>query len=264
MSNIYILLTCFIFFASAKNKTNRIIGGTYTSISNYPYHAVLEYWGQNRFEYLCGGALITWNHVLTAGHCCKDFQADKFRVLLGFDDYYNQIPNQMSNVNQIFVHPSYHKILNEPIHDIAILKLTSQISPTKTVNVIRLPAFGSYPSSQYLSTITGFGKTKSSNSQPSPYLMKADVKIINNDVCLNAVKSLVPTSNPSIGANNFCTMDTPTKGSCSGDSGGPLMQFGEIIGVISWGVSPCDLNNNPTVYTRVAAYVDWIQNVVQL
>ena len=52
-----------------------------------------------------------------------------------------------------------------------------------------------------------------------------------------------------------------------GDSGGPLIQRdgdGEttVIGIVSWGFNPCGSKGKPSVYTRVSAYVDWIQDHV--
>jgi secreted trypsin-like serine protease len=53
-----------------------------------------------------------------------------------------------------------------------------------------------------------------------------------------------------------------------GDSGGPLVQelpdgSRELIGIVSWGVIPCGQSNAPSVYTRVSAYVDWINDNAQ-
>jgi secreted trypsin-like serine protease len=47
-----------------------------------------------------------------------------------------------------------------------------------------------------------------------------------------------------------------------GDSGGPLTVNGELTGLVSW-AKDCASTFYPTVYTRVACYLDWIeQNAV--
>jgi secreted trypsin-like serine protease len=49
-------------------------------------------------------------------------------------------------------------------------------------------------------------------------------------------------------------------GACKGDSGGPLVTPGNrpvVVGVVSFGALRCS-SSSPTVYTRVAAYRDWI------
>ena len=56
--------------------------------------------------------------------------------------------------------------------------------------------------------------------------------------------------------------------SCQGDSGGPMV--GQVrmrstlllLGIISWGYG-CGRANKPGVYTRVAAYIDWIDQIMR-
>uniref|UniRef100_A0A8C9PZ56 Peptidase S1 domain-containing protein n=1 Tax=Spermophilus dauricus TaxID=99837 RepID=A0A8C9PZ56_SPEDA len=55
--------------------------------------------------------------------------------------------------------------------------------------------------------------------------------------------------------------------SCNGDSGGPLncqAENGawEVHGIVSFGSGQgCNTLKKPTVYTRVSAYIDWINQV---
>ena len=63
----------------------------------------------------------------------------------------------------------------------------------------------------------------------------------------------------------YCTFSPEGHDSCSGDSGGPVQnyrnsRFSTIVGVISYGFS-CG-GKLPSVNTRVAFYVDWIESVV--
>lgn len=56
-----------------------------------------------------------------------------------------------------------------------------------------------------------------------------------------------------------------TKDTCEGDSGGPLQLMDEykvstVVGITSFGLS-CGANV-PSVYARVAFYLDWIENTV--
>lgn len=49
-----------------------------------------------------------------------------------------------------------------------------------------------------------------------------------------------------------------------GDSGGPLLcQLGrdrwEVHGVVSFGPIGCTVENKPSVFTRTAAYIPWIE-----
>jgi secreted trypsin-like serine protease len=55
---------------------------------------------------------------------------------------------------------------------------------------------------------------------------------------------------------------------CSGDSGGPLMYFSpikhqfDLIGIISFGTG-CGRANHSGIYTRVSAYLDWIEGIIE-
>ena len=55
------------------------------------------------------------------------------------------------------------------------------------------------------------------------------------------------------------------KDACAGDSGGPLGQWvnGKFVvgGIVSWGPSICGRAGNRGVYTKVSAFLPWIQQV---
>lgn len=71
--------------------------------------------------------------------------------------------------------------------------------------------------------------------------------------------------------SQLCVQGSPNLDACQGDSGGPLMsdpnqagapaaldQRYTLLGLVSFGPRTCGVSNFPGVYTRVAAYTDWI------
>ncbi|GMH43591.1 hypothetical protein BSKO_11513 [Bryopsis sp. KO-2023] len=55
--------------------------------------------------------------------------------------------------------------------------------------------------------------------------------------------------------------DGPAGGdTCKGDSGGPLLQNGELVGITSFGPRQCGIAGTPGVYTRVASFAAWIES----
>ncbi|KAL0111983.1 hypothetical protein PUN28_013307 [Cardiocondyla obscurior] len=60
-------------------------------------------------------------------------------------------------------------------------------------------------------------------------------------------------------STQVCAYDPSVeKGSCHGDSGGPLTVGGKLVGLVSW-ANGCASTSYPTVYTRVVSYLDWIK-----
>ena len=59
------------------------------------------------------------------------------------------------------------------------------------------------------------------------------------------------------------------RGTCTGDSGGPLACVDEslttwtVYGLASWAKVPCAGPDSPTVFTRVSAFVIWIKSNIK-
>ena len=74
---------------------------------------------------------------------------------------------------------------------------------------------------------------------------------------------LGPRRAPLIHENTLCTANPAGRGSCVGDSGGPLIgQDGAQYGVVSWGVPPC-ATGLPDVYASVFHHLQWIQAAIR-
>merc|ERR1712179_896732 len=87
-------------------------------------------------------------------------------------------------------------------------------SPRRTCPKGDIPSVGS------LVTVTGWGKPSDSAGGISPVLREVrDLPVISNSDC-NAVYGIV-------GPGVVCIDTTGGKGSCNGDSGGPLMKAGK-------------------------------------
>lgn len=118
----------------------------------------------------------------------------------------------------------------------------------------------------YYVTLMGWGDTATSGSPTFPNQLQSTITPIipyaNCDEFIGGGRT--PLAN-----TNICTgpLIEGGVGFCTGDSGGPLVQQNEVgtyelVGIASWGFSPCGSINAPSVYTRVSAYNAWIYNVM--
>jgi hypothetical protein len=60
-----------------------IASGAATNRFSWPWHVTLFLKNKDRFSYICGGALISEQVVLTAAHCFPRDALDSYRIVLG-------------------------------------------------------------------------------------------------------------------------------------------------------------------------------------
>ena len=93
-------------------------------------------------------------------------------------------------------------------------------------------------------------------------LLRVDLKAMPNPVCQQR-----PDYGPlKIKGTVFCASN-PTKSTCRGDSGGPVILTDGtplLVGLVSWGKKACAGDGRPGVYTRIDQYVPWIDAAMKL
>lgn len=240
-----------------------ITGGRNAEPHSAPWIVSIQ-WGwtfQTTSQY-CGGSIISASWVVTAGHCLgRITDSGAFIMIAGRHNLQQSetATEQLRYINRArtFSHPNYVNNGNVGPYDIALIHAAPAFQLNSYVQTIALPAAGSIPSGQF--TLHGWGSTSLTNVPQMPAILQTVSKpSITMDLC----RRLVPAN--LLRDSNLCT--GPLTGgisSCGGDSGGPLTQNRQLIGVVSWGVSPCGSRNAPSVYTRTSAYIDWIQQTMQ-
>ena len=93
-------------------------------------------------------------------------------------------------------------------------------------------------------------------------MQQASLSVMSNRDCRRALAPSLRRHSEVNERNQICAVDAVSD-SCKGDSGGPLLLKGEgteriQIGIVSYGPRNCG-SGLPGVYTRVSAYIDWIQ-----
>ncbi|NWQ82674.1 PRS56 protease, partial [Columbina picui] len=141
--------------------------------------------------------------------------------------------------------------------DLALLELAEPLAPSPTVSPVCLPSSPAEPSPGTACYITGWGSLYE-EGPTADVVMEARVPLLSQETCRGALGKDLLTSTMFCAGYLSGGID-----SCQGDSGGPLAcqdpsshRF-VLYGITSWG-DGCGEQGKPGVYTRVAAFVDWL------
>jgi secreted trypsin-like serine protease len=106
------------------SKEIRIIGGEDSSIENFPYLASLRRISNN--EHVCGGTIISNQHILTAAHCFQNAYLNEtnMQIITG-STYLSRKAASTFFAEKVIIHPEYQKSINirSYFNDIAIVKV---------------------------------------------------------------------------------------------------------------------------------------------
>jgi secreted trypsin-like serine protease len=227
---------------STNDPVPRIVGGEAALPGEFPYFVQ----GNG-----CGGSLVAADVVLTAAHCFEYFDST---VIVG-----NYMVNELTEgaeeravISELIVHPDY---VVEPVwtHDFMLFKIEAVTSAELVP--ISLNSDAMNPQNDQVLTTMGFGTT-SFLGESSDELLKVNVEAMPYNECSVLYDDIDEQSMICAG------VDEGGKDSCSGDSGGPIVDAnGVLVGVVSWG-SGCAEANKPGVYARVSGDLDWIRQTI--
>jgi secreted trypsin-like serine protease len=226
-----------------------IVGGTDASTADYPYVVALT---SAKGVQFCGGTLVAANKVVTAAHCVSDKRPADVRVVAGRTKLTSS-EGTVAKVTKMWVHPKFNGDQGAQNNDVSVLTLDQKLK-YRTLPLASSADGDLYrPGTQ--STILGWGLTKN-GGDPSDTLKRATVPLTTDAYCAAAQ----PAPNGYDSTTMVCA-GFPEGGvdACDGDGGGPLVAGGKLIGITSWGDSPCATEEDPSVYTRVRTYVDDIR-----
>lgn len=266
--------------ASSDISTYIINGGSATT-GDWPsiatlYYDAIEYTGL--YGLYCGASILDSEHVLTAAHCLYDGNGALNEEYL----VYTSIAVQMENESQFtdgsieiiraaefYVHDdyddsSYSDEASWP-NDIAIIKLAESMNIDSTDYVSRASQSNAddYRKDNIEFIAVGHGYTETGDEEE---LLQTTLNYEPGDEC-----DLGVISDSQLCMTGALNDDTGYRNStCSGDSGGPLYWYDADIdeyvqaGITSYGWTNCYYasSDDTSVFTEVADYDEWIQNVI--
>ncbi|XP_011501362.1 PREDICTED: trypsin-1-like, partial [Ceratosolen solmsi marchali] len=258
----------------ASISDSRIVDGYDAKIGEFPHIVSLQSrpWDSRILKHFCGGSIIRAKWILTAGHCVGLLpNPDVFVVKAGkYKINMKEITEQVGTVEQSFVHKLYrgyifiYKYRGTAPYDIALLKLHKAFKFNQYVDFIDIP----HPNAKTFGNVTLAGWGSISNSQSPEYpsnLQTARLPILDFNTCNDTIVKTLHRS--LLHSTNICTGSPVNEiAPCSGDSGSPLMtinkDYSQLVGIVSWGMIPCGMPDIPSIYTRVSAFVEWIEETI--
>lgn len=260
----------------ARDEESRIINGENARPNSWPWMVSLRRFLGSHF---CGGALIHERYVLTAAHCLDNFPVSSTYAVVGLHNVNSYGKEQVYEIEEMITHELYNKNKLKNGYDIALIKLKTAVNITNSSNVdlLCLPSKNDASRVVNENVITAGWGTKLTSfsffSSPSEILKQAELTVANNDsICqnykdkvnLNRLYCLYDTSNTT---NPFNI--TIYSQICYGDTGGPFFYQKNdkwyIYGIASFvddqGTSKC-IVTNPSFFTSVPLYIDWIVDKV--
>ncbi|XP_026188294.1 chymotrypsin-C-like [Mastacembelus armatus] len=271
----------------------RVVGGEDVRPHSWPWQISLQYNRQGEWRHTCGGTLISDQWVLTAAHCIRyetlvfkltaemtsqiqslkrifDYRFgffcvstcsnDKeYRVALG---KHNLVETEETAVflgaAKIIVHEKWNPLFIR--NDIALIQLESPVTSSDTIMAACLPDAGSILPNNDPCYVTGWGRLYT-GGPIADILQQALLPVVDHATCTKSdwwgfqVKETM-----------VCAGGDGVMSGCNGDSGGPLNCQNsdgawEVHGIVSFGSGiKCNMAKKPTVFTRVSAYIDWINS----
>ncbi|MBW03742.1 Chymotrypsin-like elastase family member 3B, partial [Eschrichtius robustus] len=242
--------------------SSRVVNGEDAVPYSWPWQVSLQYEKKGTFYHTCGGSLIAPDWVVTAGHCIS--RSLTYQVVLGeYDRSEKEGSEQVIPVNagDLFVHPLWNSNCVSCGNDIALIKLSHSAQLGDKVQLASLPPAGDILPNETPCYISGWGRLYTSGPLPDK-LQQALLPVVDYEHC-----SKRDWWGSSVKKTMVCAGGDIRSG-CNGDSGGPLNcpaadgSF-QVHGVTSFvSAFGCNTLKKPTVFTRVSAFNDWIEETI--
>ncbi|KAJ3656393.1 hypothetical protein Zmor_015475 [Zophobas morio] len=239
----------------AISRGARIIGGQDSYAGEFPYAAAI-YKSTAEGNYFCTGSVLNKEWIITAGQCVDG--ALLFTILLGT----HKLNGDEASVHRVatehyVLHPDYNP--DTLAHDIGLIKFRAPITFTTYIRNLYLPYAGMHDDTSGIAY--GWGQISDDVSDLSDTLNYVTLKAVSDAECRI-------TYGGQLVENMVCFEGNYNEGTCFGDSGSPIIQHASrgytiIVAVSTFFSSNGCESIDPSGYTKVFPYNDWINNVTK-
>ncbi|OXA49728.1 Coagulation factor IX [Folsomia candida] len=228
-------------------RSGRIVGGYKARKGEFPWVALLQFDG----ALFCAGTILNENYILGAAHC-TGVDPSMLTVVVG--DHIqsgDEGTEQVVKVAEIIPHKDF--TIKTFLHDIALYRLKTPLNfSTPYIKPARIAKVDTKPTDDMV--IWG------------SYLLKLKRfvdKALNLRVGRDSSECARQRRLAKVCRDGTDLRRRGGKDSCQGDSGGPLHTGKNtdeytVVGIVSYGIG-CASWEYPGVYTKISAYLDWIE-----
>lgn len=244
----------------------QIVAGAKAKPGEWPWQVQLGYFDKtDSIPHLCGGSILDHYWIVTAAHCVKSEFGKKppanFNVTAGeLHRGVSEGREQTVPIEKIIVHENFDQKTLQ--NDIALMKLRRPIFFDAHVSPICLPNFDFDDGTKCY--VTGWGRTGPLSSTPN-ILQETLIPLVAHRVCQLYYKQK-RVNNVTSDMRCAGTLGQ-SRGTCKGDSGGPLACERDgrwyLMGVTSWANEGCMHSGDPGVFSDVLYFRSWIEEVMK-
>ncbi|XP_058817971.1 trypsin epsilon-like [Topomyia yanbarensis] len=217
-------------YSEIQNST-RIIGGTETTIEEYPYQVALLYQNQQ----ICGGSIVAHSWVLTAAHCL-DWYPPISDTTIRTGSTSRSSGGTVHSIHYYHIHEQNEWF--DVRYDVATIRVKLPFSDAARAII---PLANTEWVDGTDAIITGWGVNEHGETPDKLHMVA--VPVVDRSICNEKWDGLITD-------DMICAGDMGI-GSCRGDSGGPAVQLNTLHGIVSWGPYDCGIGL-PVIYTNVA------------
>lgn len=235
-------------FSVIQGKRPPIVGGYEINIEQTPYQVSMRRYG----DHICGGSILTDHMVISAGHCVYGLANSKRLSVVAGATLLDSVVGQELKVARFILHPKY-KDFNKD-YDMVVLILNGQFQFSQVIKPIPLSTQMIAKGSKVL--ISGWGYLNESIPVTSNHLMAAEIEVFSDSSCKAAYWYLTTDRMICAGVVGG-GIDA-----CAGDSGGPMVYDGQLVGIVSAG-SGCGDPKYFGLYAKIPRLYEWITDTVK-